>query len=468
MIDSRRRFLRNSSLAAGAALLVPGAAYQALGNGGALPMKKSPITIDGVGSNFERESLVRPFGFKGGYMSEIWQSVAYLRSDAGHEGVGLCTQNVLWSDAEVFANHSESGGNALMYAISERAVQMLKGQKFQTPIEAQEAILDEIYQYAAKITNNPDLRMTFALNALVGLDNALWMLYANTHGIQDFDALIPEAYRPALSHHHEKVASIPLMAYNIPISEIEEAVADGYFFMKIKIGQPGTQSEMLEKDMARLTAIHRAIGDKRTKHTANGRLPYYFDANGRYEKKETLMRLLDHAKKIGAYDQIQVIEEPFPEHADIDVHDIPMRLAADESAHTDKDAKERIEMGYKAIALKAIAKTMSMTMKIAQLAHERDVPCFCADLTVNPVLVEWNKAVAARLAPFPGLGMGLLETNGHQNYENWEQMRAYLPYPDAEWSKTKDGIFELGEDYYEKDGGILTMPAHYPDLVKRM
>ena len=63
----------------------------------------------------------------------------------------------------------------------------------------------------------------------------------------------------------------------------------GYFFMKIKIGQPGTQEEMLNKDKARLSAIHKAIGHVRTSYTANGKLPYYFDANGQYEKKETLL-----------------------------------------------------------------------------------------------------------------------------------------------------------------------------------
>ena len=83
--------------------------------------------------------------------------------------------------------------------------------------------------------------------------------------------------------------------------------------MKIKIGQPGTQEEMLEKDMARLSAIHKAIGHMKTAYSKNGKLPYYFDANGRYEKKETLLKLLDHAKKIGAFDQIAIIEEPFPE-----------------------------------------------------------------------------------------------------------------------------------------------------------
>lgn len=78
------------------------------------------------------------------------------------------------------------------------------------------------------------------------------------------------------------------MAYTIPIHEIKAATDQGYFFMKIKIGQPGTQDEMLEKDKARLTAIHQAIGNVKTAHTKSGKLPYYFDANGRYEKKETL------------------------------------------------------------------------------------------------------------------------------------------------------------------------------------
>ena len=76
------------------------------------------------------------------------------------------------------------------------------------------------------------------------------------------------------------------MAYNIPINEISEAVDQGYFFMKIKIGQPGTHKEMLEKDKARLSAIHKAIGNVRTKYSKNGKLPYYFDANGRYEKSK--------------------------------------------------------------------------------------------------------------------------------------------------------------------------------------
>jgi L-alanine-DL-glutamate epimerase-like enolase superfamily enzyme len=255
------------------------------------------------------------------------------------------------------------------------------------------------------------------------------------------------------------------MAYAVPIEEIRGAVEQGYFFLKVKLGQPGTQEEMLAKDMARISAIHAAIGGARTPHTADGRLPYYFDANGRYESKETLLRLLDHARKIGAFDQIALVEEPFPEELEVDVTDVPVRLAADESAHTDADALRRIQMGYRAIALKPIAKTLSMSLRIAQLAHERGVPCFCADLTVSPRLVEWNKNVAARLAPFPGLGgLGLLETNGHQNYRNWEAMRAHHPSPDAAWARTRAGVFELDEAYYAASGGVFTPDAHHAAL----
>jgi L-alanine-DL-glutamate epimerase-like enolase superfamily enzyme len=462
--NSRRTFIKNSLMVTGASMIV--------GTPNLLASCKNDkqmknIQISEVNSNFEREPLIRPFGFKGGYMTEIWQTASWMKSASGISRVGLCTQNVLWSDAEVFAQNSESGGNAIMYAMTEYAMQMLKGQTFTDPVGLLDEIWKEVLEYGKKITGNPNLRETFALNALVGVDNAIWMLYAQENGFDTFDEMIPEKWRPAVSHKSETVASIPLMAYSIPVSEIEQAVEEGYFFMKIKIGQPGTQEEMLEKDKARLTEIHNAIGHYTTTHSENGKLPYYFDANGRYEKKETLLRLIDHAKKIGAFDQIAVIEEPFPEELKTDVSDIPLRLAADESAHTDAYAIERIEMGYKAIALKAIAKTLSMTLKIANVAKQRNIPCFCADLTVNPILVDWNKNVAARLDPFPGLGTGLLETNGHQNYKNWEKMESYHPYTDARWRKTIDGVFHLSEDFYNKSGGILTDSEHYTNMFQK-
>ena len=454
---SRRDFLAQASaLAALPALLpVPSLACQT---------SPTMITIDRVDANFEREPLIRPFGFKGGFLTEIWQSVALMQSTSGHRGIGLGTQNVLWSDAGVFEAHTESGGNTLMYALTEYALQRARGMAFETPLDLLDALLDDVYDYGKRVTGNPDLRKTFALNALVAVDNAAWLLYAAEHGLTTFDALIPEAYSAGLAHRHEHVISVPSIAYTIPIEEIEEAAQQGYFFMKIKLGMPGSQQEMLEQDRARLTAIHNAIGHLETPHTANGQLPYYFDPNGRYQSKETLLRLLDHADKIGALDQIAVFEEPFPEHLDVDVSDLGVPVAADESAHTDEDVAQRIGMGYSAIALKAIAKTLSMTMKMAQVAHDHGVPCLCADLTVNPILVDWNKNVAARLAPLPGFKAGLMETNGHQNYKHWDRMAGYHPRAGASWTQTRDGLFHLDQAYYDEGGGILLTSDHYEQM----
>ena len=425
------------------------------------------ITIAKTSCGFEREPMVRPFGFKGGYLTEEWIVSAYVASTSGKHGIGLGTQSCLWSDAKVFASNSEAGGNAIMFSMTQYALKLLVGKTFTSPVELNDWLWPQVWEYGKKVSANPDLRATYALNALVAVDNAVWVLFAKENGLTSFDEMIPGAYRPALAAHHTKCASIPLFSYKVPVAEIKEAVDSGYFFMKIKIGQPGTQEEMLAKDMARVAEIHAVLKDCRTPYTKSGKLPYYFDANGRYEKKDTFLRFVDHLKKIGAYDQVAIVEEPFDEYADIDVNDIPLRLAADESAHTVKDALERIEMGYRAMALKPIAKTMSMSMKIAQAAYEKDIPCFCADLTVCPAMVEWNKAVAARLPAFPGIGdLGLVETNGHMNFRNWETMRNDLAYPNAHWTRTEKGVFECDADYYAKSGGILEPMPRYEKMYE--
>jgi hypothetical protein len=432
------------------------------------PLSPHPVHVAKTDSTFEREPLVRPFGFKGGYMTEIWQTAVRVESDSGLRRVGLGTQSVLWSDAAVFADHAEAAGNALMYAMTERALRLARlGGPFRTPLELQEAILDATHEYGRVITGRPALRRTFTLNALVPVDNAAWLLYAAENGFSDFDAMVPPEFRPALASRHRLLAAIPLMAYAVPVPEIRAAAAQGYFFMKVKVGQPGTQQEMLEKDKARLSEIHAALASVETPHTRDGRLPYYFDANGRYESKDTLLRLLDHARKIGAFERIAIVEEPFPEELEVEVGDIGVRVAADESAHTAADAARRIDLGYGAIALKPVAKTLSMTLRIARLAHQRGVPCFCADLTVNPILVDWNKVFAARLAPLPGLSLGVVETNGHQNYRNWEAMRRHHPCYGAPWTVPTDGLFRLDGDFYARSGGIFLPSPHYESMFSR-
>ena len=463
---SRRQFVKEAgALLGGVSLLGPSSLDFRSSPPKVEKTPNMPVNIQRVTSDFEREPLADPYAFKGSSLTELWQTVVRMESPSGAAPIGLGTQSVLWADSSVFASHSESGGNALMYALTERALQMAEGTSFRTPIDLLERLLGEVHEYGKTLTGDPNLRKTFALNSLVAVDNAAWLLYAAENDIEDFDEMIPAPYKPGLSHRHDAVASIPTFGYGASPEELEEAVEAGYYFLKIKIGQPGSQEEMLEKDKRQLSAIHEAIGHRRTPYTESGQLPYYLDANGRYEEIETLKRLLDHAEAIGARDQIVIVEEPFPEGTQADVSGLGVRIAADESASTAEDARRMIKMGYGAIALKPIAKTLSMTMKIAQVAHEHDVPCFCADLTVNPVLVDWNKSVAARLSPFPGFKTGLMETNGRQFYANWQQMKRYHPCPDALWQKTKDGVFALGEDFYERSGCLFETPEHYRRLA---
>lgn len=430
------------------------------------------VKIKNTKCGFEPNPLAAPFGFKGGYITELWQTIALMESAGGHQVLGLGTQSVLWSDAAVFTAHSETEGNRLMYRMTQFALQKAAGKSFDTPLDLLDELLSATYDYGKKITGLNDLRLTFALNALVAVDNAAWLLYCREKNITNFAEMIPADFRPALAHKHRQLAGIPLMSYGVDLAKIVQAVEEGSFFLKVKIGadpdKDGDQDKMLAWDKQRLASIHAAVKDRRIPHTANGCIPYYLDANGRYDGKERLMKLLEHADKIGALERIMIIEEPFPEEYKADVRDIPARLAADESAHSEKDARERIELGYGAIALKSIAKTMSMSLRIAKTAHEKDIPCFCADLTVNPVLVDWNKNVAARLAPLPGMKIGVLESNGHQNYRDWDQMMRYHPRYGAPWTRTVSGLFNLDDDFYACSGGIFETSPHYSYAHREM
>lgn len=425
------------------------------------------IKIIDTDTDFEREKLIRPFGFKGGYLTELWQVAAKLKSESGTSKTGIATQSVLYGDAELFASHTEAEGNALMFLVVNKALDLIRQSPFTNPITLLDAIFPELVELAKKITGKADLNLNFVYNALISTDNAAWLLYAAENSCKTFDDMVPVPYKKALSYRNQKVAIMYQVPYGMPVQDLTMAAAQGYFVFKIKTGYPGSQAEMLQKDMDRLSQVHHALKDQRTDRTPNGKLIYTMDANGRYEHKEPLKRYLDHAKKIGAFEHILFYEEPLAEHNDEDVSDLEVRMAADESIHTEYDAKKRIEQGYRAMVLKGIAKTLSLSMKIAKLAAENQIPCLCADLTVNPILVDWNKNLASRLMPFPGIGMGLIETNGDMNYKNWKNMLSYHPYAGAPWTKAEKGIFELNDDFYKKSGGIFTPSDHYEQMFRK-
>jgi len=412
----------------------------------------------------ERQPLKRPFHFKGGFFTEKWINVVRLMGDdvrGEQRAVTAIGGNaVLWSDASVFRSWSEDGGNALMTLLAERAVQIARGASFANPIEAFQSVRDEVHEYARQITGRVDVTPTFTLNALVALDLAFWKIHAADRESERLYELLPGETRTAFVESSPSLARVPLISYNVPVAEVVDLASRGHEVMKIKLGQGGNESEMLQKDSDRLEELHRALENEVEP------IHYYLDANGRYPSLELLQRLLDHADRLGMLSRVLIVEEPFPYEARIDVSDLPVRIAADESLHDVEDLKERVDLGYRALALKPAGKTLSLSVLMAAKAADLDIPCFVADSACVPILVEWNRAFAAHLPPFPGLGSGLMESNGAQNYANWNTLLAEHPLPNAPWLEPSEGVFTLSEEFFACSGGIFRAAGHYEELVR--
>ncbi len=414
-------------------------------------------------SRVEKEPLIVPFGFKGGYCSELWQVITHLQTDSV-SSFGMGVQSVLWSDAAVFVSRSQDAANESMYAVTQQALKLIENQRFDNPWSALDGILDECLAFGRSSTG-VNVRTTFALNALVGVDAALWQAYGREAGTEDFCSLLPDEFKQDLSKRQDKLAAIPLVTYGVGEEGIRALLDDGACILKIKIGcdpdGDGDREKMLAWDMKRASQIHRIASNYITPYTESGKIAYYFDANGRYDSRDRLLRFVEHLVKIGADKQTVLLEEPFDEHEHISVDGIPLRIAADESAHNVADTLARLDMGYSAVALKPIAKTMSESICILHAATQRNIPCFCADLTVNPLMVEWNKNIAARIAPLPGMKIGVLESNGRQNYSNWQKMCMRHPCANESFALEKDGIFTTNVDFFKVSGGIFKDAPQY-------
>ncbi|HEB09850.1 MAG TPA: L-alanine-DL-glutamate epimerase, partial [Spirochaetales bacterium] len=176
--------------------------------------------------------------------------------------------------------------------MAERGAQLARGQTFRNPIEAIQSILTELHTFGCRITGRKDLSRTFTLNTLVSLDLAFWKLYADEMGNERFSDILPDPLQHILSFQQTALVHVPLITYNVDMEELLILVHRGHFLLKIKLGQQGDQAEMLQQDMERLTQIHRVLRNEQI-HNPNGdKILYYLDANSRYQKRETLLRLV--------------------------------------------------------------------------------------------------------------------------------------------------------------------------------
>ena len=132
------------------------------------------INIVKTASVYEQEKLIRPFGFKGGYLTELWQTASNISSASGITKTGIATQSVLYGDADLFSLHSEARGNLMMHALTKKALDLVTQTSFYTPIDLLDKILPEIIIEGKRITGKSDLNINFVYNALVSIHKAAW------------------------------------------------------------------------------------------------------------------------------------------------------------------------------------------------------------------------------------------------------------------------------------------------------
>ena len=409
-------------------------------------------------TSYEIEPFNKPFGFKGRSLTGGWQIYTVIESK-DNVGVGLGMQSVLWSDSTVFVRYGEDLSNEMMFKVTKHALELIEGKSFNSPKEIIAYLFEPSLEYARSVTDM-SVTDTFVLNALVSIDLAAWQLYSKTNGISNFDDIYSGRTK------HDCLASIPLITYGTSVSEVMSLASAGTPLFKIKLGADPdgdcNLQKMLEWDMRRIEEIHNALKDIKTPFTDCGSPVYYFDANGRYDTKERLDSLVEFMIDKGIDKKTVLFEEPFSPDNKVNISDVPIVFAADESAHGVKDVIERISLGYKAITLKPIAKTLSVTIDMAESALSLGAGCFCADLTVSPAMVEWNKNFAARIPALSGMKIGILETNGHQNYKNYQKLKSRVPFDD----NYNNGVFDLRGGFYAHSGGIFDSPDYYINFAK--
>ena len=82
-------------------------------------------------------------------------------------------------------------------------------------------------------------------------------------------------------------------------------------------------------------------------------------------------------------------------------------------------------------------------------------------------MVSWNQCVAARLHPICGMKIGILESNGAQNYRRWNAMLDYHPEKNCAFTRCENSVFSLDNYFYARSGGIFEAPTHYTDLIDK-
>ncbi len=65
----------------------------------------------------------------------------------------------------------------------------------------------------------------------------------------------------------------------------------------------------------------------------------------------------------------------------------------------------------------------------------------------------------------PGIKIGGVESNGAQNYTNWEKLYSYHPMGSERFAPPKNGVYELNDKFFETAGGIYRDSEYYINAI---
>ena len=350
-----------------------------------------------------RHRLARPYRFKGRQLDELQEMRIQLRASGAdgrdYRAQGQSVQSVLWAAPQLFERVDVESGNDEMFALTQRALTLIEGRSMGDPA----ALTLELIERLSPGLEEPNL----LLNALVGLDFALWDLAMQRAAAQSLGELAPSL----AGEYVGRAVGIPVIDHGSTDEEMAKLHQSDLPLLKLKLGGTGQTG-------AALVAADRALVERCIAQRDGDGPRYLLDLNGRYGGLAELRELIAGFP----LDALVALEEPFAEGREEALEDLPVAVFADEAVHRPEDIDRLARLGYRGLALKPVAKTLSLSLVLLERALAHGWQVYCADLTVSPHLGPWQRAFASRLPLLPGLSRAIYEANGPQFYADWDGM----------------------------------------------
>ncbi|MFQ9681522.1 MAG: hypothetical protein ACLRZH_16775 [Ruthenibacterium lactatiformans] len=284
------------------------------------------------------------------------------------------------------------------------------------------------------------------------MDFALWQLWNAKRGNGTFDALCA-SFCPELTNREKELGSIPLITYHTPEDELHALLEDGAFLLKVKIGSDpeknGDPEAMLAWDIGRLRTVHTAAAGFTTPYTECGRPVYYLGQRPLSGQgiSAALSGCCGQDGRAGAHRAAGGAvcgDRPEP------VHGLPVRVAGDECPQ--RTGRCLPDPGIRLFGhrLQTHCKNAVRHAGDGARGAEKRRGVLLRGPDGAACALDWNMSLAARLPRVPGLRVGVVESNGPQNYTDWRRLDAMCAAPEPPGAHRRTACTGLTEVFMGK------------------